>query len=367
MLWPTLEKVRILGENFPMRVLPRFLCLLLLLSGGVANAAVVFMYHRFGEDRYPSTNVRLEQFEAHLQHLDEAGYQVWPLVRIAKYLQDGRELPDRVVAITIDDAYDSIYNQAWPRLRERGWPFTVFVTTDPVDNGIRGQMDWAQMREMARAGVHFANHSTAHDKLHIRLAGESVADWEVRIRADLAHAEARLRKELGASVPDSPPLFAYPYGEYSAALTALLADLGYVAFGQHSGAVGVGSDLQTLPRFPMAEAYADLDEFRQKAATLPLPLREIRPRDSVLGANNPPRLAATLGPVDGDPRRLGCFASNQGALEVEWLDADHQRFEVQAEKPYRPGRARYNCTLPSREAGRFYWFSQPWIIPGGDQ
>jgi peptidoglycan/xylan/chitin deacetylase (PgdA/CDA1 family) len=339
--------------------------LLLLLSGGAANAAVVFMYHRFGEDRYPSTSVRLEQFDAHLQHLDEAGYEVWPLERIVAYLRRGEELPDRVVALTIDDAYASIYEQAWPRLRHRGWPFTVFVATDPVDDGIRGYMSWAQMREMARAGVHFANHSRAHDKLHQRLAGESASAWEARVRADLAHAQARLREELGAAVPASPRLFAYPYGEYDARLTAIVADLGYIAFGQHSGAVGAGSDLYSLPRFPMAEAYAELGEFKQKAATLALPLSEIDPRDPVLGdGNNPPRFAATLGRVSGDPKRLNCFASNQGALEVQWLDAEGRRFAVQAAQPYRPGRARYNCTLPSRETGRFYWFSQPWIIPG---
>lgn len=341
------------------------LVLLLLLLAGSAQAAVVFMYHRFGESRYPSTSVRLEQFEAHLQHLEAGGYQVWPLERIARVLQQGGALPDRVVAITIDDAYASIYHEAWPRLRARGLPFTVFVATDPVDQGIPGYMTWEQMREMAGAGVHFANHSRSHGKLHRRQAGESGAAWAARVRADIEHAEARLRAELGAAVPEAPAVFAYPYGEYNAALAALVAEQGYIAFGQHSGAVGAGSDLYTLPRFPMAEAYADLDEFRQKAATLPLPLLQREPLEPVLGSNNPPRLSATLGEVDADPRRLACFASGQGALQVQWLD--QHRFTVQAGKAYPPGRARYNCTLPARAAGRFYWYSQPWIILGGSE
>lgn len=339
-------------------------CLLLGLLSSTAHAAVVFMYHRFGEDRYPSTSVRLEQFDAHLEHLAAAGYQVWPLARIAEQLQAGIALPDKVVAITVDDAYSSVYEQAWPRLRERGWPFTVFVATDPVDRQLRGYMRWEQMREMAAAGVHFANHSRRHDKLHIRLPGETAVDWAERVRADLAHAEQRLRAELGAAaVPASPRLFAYPYGEYSLELTDLLAELGYVAFGQHSGAVGPESDLQALPRFPMAEAYADLPEFRQKAAALPLPLREREPLDPILGDNNPPRFSASIGPTRTSPARLTCYASNQGRLTVQWL-AD-RRFSVQAGKPYPPGRARYNCTLPAGEPGRFYWYSQPWIVPGG--
>lgn len=340
-----------------------FACLLLGLLSSTAHAAVVFMYHRFGEDRYPSTSVRLEQFDAHLEHLAAAGYQVWPLARIAEHLQAGAALPDKVVAITIDDAYSSVYEQAWPRLRTRGWPFTVFVATDPVDLQLRGYMRWEQMREMAAAGVHFANHSRRHDKLHVRLAGETAAAWAARVQADIAHAEQRLQAELGAAVPTSPRLFAYPYGEYSLELAGLLAELGYVAFGQHSGALGLESDLQALPRFPMAEAYAALSEFRQKAAALPLPLREREPLDPVLSGNNPPRFTATIGPTKSNPTRLTCYASNQGQLAVQWLDG--RRFSVQASKPYPPGRARYNCTLPAGEPGRFYWFSQPWIVPGG--
>lgn len=341
------------------------LLLTLCLLSSAANAAVVFMYHRFGESAYPSTSVRLSQFDAHLQHLDDAGYQVWPLSRIAAKLAAGEALPDRVVAISIDDAYSSIYEHAWPRLRERGWPFTVFVTTDPIDRGSHGYMSWEQMREMARGGAQFANHSRSHDKLHLRRAGESAAAWEARIRADLGHAEARLRAELRAAVPDTPRLLAYPYGEYSLALTKLVAELGYIAFGQHSGALGVGQDLLSLPRFPMAEAYAEPAEFRQKAATLPLILRGLDPADPVVGADNPPRLSAILDSAYGDPRRLNCFASGQGALEVKWPDPDGRRFSIRAAKPYPPGRARYNCTLPAREAGRYHWYSQPWIIPGG--
>ncbi len=62
--------------------------------------AVVFMYHRFGDDRFPSTNVTLEQFESHLDYLAEQEYRIWPLARIIRHLRCGRDLPDRVIAIT---------------------------------------------------------------------------------------------------------------------------------------------------------------------------------------------------------------------------------------------------------------------------
>ena len=82
-----------------------------------ADHAVILMYHRFGEDQYPSTNVRLEQFEEHLEVLAQGQYNVLPLDDIVAHLQSGEPLPDRTVAITIDDAYLSVYEQAFPRLQ----------------------------------------------------------------------------------------------------------------------------------------------------------------------------------------------------------------------------------------------------------
>ena len=94
-----------------------------------ADHAVILMYHRFGEDTIPSTNIRLEQFDRHLEILASGDYTVWPIGKIVTHLQTKQPLPDRTVGISIDDAYLSVYTEAWPRLKERGFPFTLFVAT----------------------------------------------------------------------------------------------------------------------------------------------------------------------------------------------------------------------------------------------
>ena len=81
-----------------------------------ADHAVILMY-RFGENNYPSTNIRLEQFDAHLEVLASSEYNVMALADIIDRIQGGQSLPDRTVAITIDDAYLSVYTEALPRLR----------------------------------------------------------------------------------------------------------------------------------------------------------------------------------------------------------------------------------------------------------
>lgn len=356
--------------NYPLPQSARLLLLAACLYTGAAGAeisnAVVFMYHRFGETAYASTNVQLGQFDAHLQHLAAEHYQIWPLQRIVEHLQKGQAIPDRTVAITVDDAYLSVYTQAYPRLKRRGWPFTVFVSTDAVDQHLPAFMSWAQMREMQRDGVVFANHSSSHDYLIRHKPGESRTAWRERVAADIARAQRRLTEELG----EPPMLFAYPYGEYDGALADLVKELGFVAFGQHSGAIGPWSDLRALPRYPMAEAFADLAEFRAKAASLALPVREVEPWDPVISGETPPLMKATLAPSDARLSALSCFDNHGDKIEVNWIRQDSGNttgtavFTARARQALPKGRSRYNCTAPSAQANRYYWFSHPWIQLG---
>ncbi len=348
-----------------MRILVGLLLGTILSAGNVGaespGHAVAFMYHRVDDSRYPSTNVRQEDFGAQLDYLAREGFRIWPLERIVHQLKTGMPIPERTIAITFDDAYYSVYENAWPQLRERDWPFTVFVSTHVVDRGLSGIMNWEQMREMQAAGVRFANHSTSHDHLLARRPGKTATTWSKRVKKDILAAEARLREELGEAV-NPGRLFAYPFGEYSSALADLVQDLGYVGFGQHSGAMGPLSDLRALPRYPINEDFSDLDEFAIKANSLPLPVISFTPRDPLVESNNPPRLSITLAPDGIDPERLACYGGYQGRLALEWVERDERRFSVQAPEPFDPGRARYNCTAPSA-GGNWYWFSQPWVIP----
>lgn len=323
---------------------------------GAEQRAVVLMYHRFGEDRHPSTSVRLEQFEAHLEHLDRHGFHVVPLTDVVAAIEGRAELPDSAVAITIDDAYRSIHAEAWPRLRRHGYPFTVFVSTDAVDQGLSDYLTWDQMREMSQDGAGFANHGASHASLIERLAGESEAEWLTRVREDVGTGARRLAEEL----KPVPGLFAYPYGEYDTAVAGIVEQLGYVAFGQQSGAVGPSSDRRALPRFPMAEAFADIDDFRVKVASLPLPVAALEPWDPVTRTPRP-RLVLSLAPTDAAVDRLACFVSGVGRVEVEWLE-EGRRFVVEVGQDLPKGRSRCNCTAPAARSSRFHWFSHQWVV-----
>jgi len=333
--------------------------IVLLIVSGVAPAsdeAVILMYHRFGDDRHPSTNIRVEQLEAQLDYLIDQGFTVVPLADVVAAIRGDGNLPDRAVAITVDDAYRSVHAVGYPRFRERGMPFTVFVATDPVDGGQADFMTWDQMREMAEHGATIANHGATHDSVIERRGGESRSAWLARVRADVAKGARRLSEELDPL----EGVFAYPYGEYDEATAAVISDLGLIAFGQHSGAVGPLIDMRALPRYPMAEAFADMNDFAIKVASRPLPVASVTPWDPVT-SNRRPRIEVELAATDARLERLTCFVSGQGEVAIEWLEP-RRRFAVAPEKDLSASRNRVNCTAPAASGDRFHWFSHPWVV-----
>ena len=94
----------------------------------------------------------------------------------------------------MDDGYLSIYREAYPRFKEAEIPFTVFVSTDPIDRGFSGFMTWDQIREIRDNGVTIG----AHTATHLHMPANSLA----RNQEDMARSIARLEEELG-SVPRS--------------------------------------------------------------------------------------------------------------------------------------------------------------------
>jgi peptidoglycan/xylan/chitin deacetylase (PgdA/CDA1 family) len=314
-----------------------------------ADHAVVVMYHRFNEQDFPSTNIRLEQFDEHLAELTSGKYTVLPLPEIAAALKAGTPLPDRTVGISVDDAYASVYEFAWPRLKKAGLPFTLFVATDAVDRKLGGIMTWDQIRELKAAGVTIGHHTVSHSHMPTKPA-------EANLR-EITEASARFKEELGSV----PGIFAYPYGEASLELEAMVKQQGFdAAFGQHSGVLHASLGSFYLPRFAMNEAFGGIGRFRLAVNALALPVADVTPADHLISNNNPPAMGFTLVPPRPEGTdRLACFASHEGRARLEWLG--DVRVEIRVNQPFPPGRGRVNCTLPGPD-GRWYWLGRQFFI-----
>lgn len=325
-----------------------------------ASAAVVILYHHVSDTTPKSTSISPAAFEAQMDYLAKNNFTVVPLLELTEKLRKGEPLPDKTVAISFDDSYASVYESAFPRLKKRGWPFTFFVNTDAVGTG-KIFVNWDQLREMAKAGATIANHSSSHTHLPRREGSESAAQWRDRITQDINNAQQKIKQEIGTA----PMILAYPFGEYDVDVQRVAKKLGYIAFGQQSGALYGKGDLQSVPRFPFGGSFTALDDFILKVNTKPMPLTEVefygdnkqKQENLIVRESEKPWLVLTLSD-DSLLKKINCFATGQGAITTAVID---NKLWVQPNKPLGTGRTRYNCTAYAGEKGRFYWYTQQWL------
>lgn len=330
-----------------------FFCCLLALTFST-QAAVMLIYHHVAEDTPRVSSVTPSEFRAHLQYLRDNQFDVIGLDVLIEQLKNGKSIADNAVVITFDDSYENNYTTAHPILQEFGYPYTIFISPGAVDQRIGPVLSWQQIKKMSEDGVLVANHAMWHEHMARPEAGESETAWLQRMEQSILQAEQRIKEETG----QSHRWLAYPYGEFSGPLEALVERLGFIGIGQQSGAIGPLTKLTRIPRFPAAGQYADLKDLSQKLRTLAFPITAYPAAEQVI-STNPPSLRLTLDITDFRKQQLRCFAGSE-ILEPRWLDDN--TFEVTASKPVNRGRSRYNCTAPSiSKRGYFYWYSQPWL------
>lgn len=327
-------------------------------SSFAADHCVVLQYHHINEETPGITSVTPEQFQQHLDYLLTHEHAVMPLVDVVNRLKNGDDLPEKCVALTIDDAYLSAYTEAFPRTRRYAFPLTVFVSTKAVDDGHKSHLSWDQIREMHAAGIDFQNHGHAHAHLVRMQDGEHPDDWEQRVAVDIQSAQNRLSAEIGVT----PTLFAYPYGEYNGALRDIVGSMGLTAFGQQSGPVWRAADFTALPRFPMASFYARMRTFPNKVNSLPLPITGAFPLEPVVPLDDwQPSLTLVFRPDVANRERLTCYMNGSPEVTYEWLDQPQGAVLISPKGRLNVGRNRTNCTLPTGQTGRLAWYSHNWI------
>jgi peptidoglycan/xylan/chitin deacetylase (PgdA/CDA1 family) len=113
--------------------------------------ARIFMFHRFG----PPADVDPRRLPADyldrlLGHLDRH-YRVIPLRELAARLREGRALPRRAVALTVDDAYADFGQDAYPVFVRHQMPVTLYVVSDFAAGGI--WLWWDVLRFLLDAAV----------------------------------------------------------------------------------------------------------------------------------------------------------------------------------------------------------------------
>ncbi len=322
---------------------------------------VILQYHHVSTKTPMSTSIAPEKFAEHLAYLYRH-FTVIDLPSAMYALQHKQQLPNRAVAITFDDGFANILNNAHPLLQRYGFPYTIFI--NPQSIGVEpSQLTWLEIKQMAQQNVTFANHTLNHLHMLNRKSDpvsgtpESTEIWLERIMQNINAAEAIIAKQVGYSLQ----YVAYPYGEYNRVLADRIKAEGYLGFAQHSGAVASHTDFSAIPRFPAAGRYANLKTLAVKLNSLAMPLIDTNitsPEIREYGDDFPTSMELTLATNDLSVKRVNCFFQGDVTATSSTANVVH----VTLPEAFPVGRSRINCTVPSKQhKRRFYWFSQPFF------
>ena len=318
---------------------------------------VCFIYHRFGDSRYPTTNVSVADFETHLEQLLENDFQLLTFSEAVSYLNSSGP-PKKTAVITIDDGYKSFYRNALPLLKKFKVPATLFINTETVGGDY---MTWDELRDVVKSNVEIGNHTHSH-KYFLDLPAES---RYTSFKEEIELSQSIIKKKLSIE----PKVFSFPYGELDIKMKDIVRQAGFVAAAaQNSGVLSKEADLFQCPRFPMSEAYSSKGQFAGKLSMHSLQILSESPEGFTLENENPPTLTLSFAVDNLDLKQLQCFVQG-GECVVQTLETNGSSvtLKVHALKPLTSRRRTlYTITIPDKK-GRWHWYSHLWINPNVHQ
>ncbi len=289
------------------------------------------MYHRFNENKYPSTNINMEVFKKQFELIKE---QKISFINPEDFKLNFNTPKERKkILITIDDGFTSFYENAWPYLKERKIPFILFISTEAI--GKYGYMDWNQIKEIEKEKFAFiGNHSHSHEYL----VGYNFNEF----KKDIDTSIDIFKNNIGYN----PVFFSYPFGEYSLEQKEYISSKFDFAFGQHSGIIDINKDKYELPRFPINEKYGDLERFSFILNLYPLEYKNIFPKDKyILQSQNPPKTIIEFFNEQKNLDKINCFSDEGNKWDKSNLELIENKLHIKFRDKFYFRRGRINCSL----------------------
>jgi peptidoglycan/xylan/chitin deacetylase (PgdA/CDA1 family) len=216
-----------------------------------AAETVILCYHRFGPTVADSMTTRTSVFEQQLARLKSEGYQFVTLDAVIDGLRGRAPLPDKAVALTIDDGHITVYAELLPIIRREHLPVTLFIYPSAISNASYA-MTWDQLREMKDTGlVAIQSHTYWHPNFKTERKRLDDAAYAKLVKVQLEKPRAVLNQRLGVEAD----VLAWPFGIHDPELEAAAVAAGYrasLALGERRARDT--DPPQALPRFLIADA-----------------------------------------------------------------------------------------------------------------
>jgi len=180
----------------------------------------VIMYHDILPKKEVFFDITPEEFEQHLQLLQENGLTPISLNQLVAHLRTGLPLPEKPILLTFDDGYGSHYKYVYPLLKKYGYPgvFSIYTLNIGKNTG-RTHVTWDQLREMATDPlVTISAHSVTHPQDVTVLPDD-------KLRMEVVESKRIIEAKLGIPIR----YFTYPEGKYDARVEKFVQAAGYEA------------------------------------------------------------------------------------------------------------------------------------------
>ena len=183
----------------------------------------ILTYFRFSKNQTSELTVSETAFRDQMKYLKENGYRVITLGNLLDFLDFKVQIPKKSVLITFDDGWGSLYDIAFPILRDYGFSATLFVYTDFI--GGRKALTWEQINELAKNGFDIQCKTKTHRDLVKLNEGESFREYFKAVRNEISLSKQIIEQKLNKKCK----YMAYPYGETNDLVIALVKREGYRA------------------------------------------------------------------------------------------------------------------------------------------
>lgn len=227
--------------------------------GRRAYVVPILMYHSVntGAAKENRLVVSPETFEWQVRFLKERRYNVVTLEELSSLIRAKKKIPDKTVAITLDDGYRDNFTYAFPVLKKYGLRATFFIIVNEVGRMQGDRLNWEQLRKMQDSGlITIGSHAVGPDPL-------TKIKSEEELRRQIFDAKKILEEKLGRPVET----FAYPEGRFNAHIRQLVIDAGYkVAVATSPGRDYPNDDTYALKRIRISENAKNLFVFWLKAS-----------------------------------------------------------------------------------------------------
>jgi poly-beta-1,6-N-acetyl-D-glucosamine N-deacetylase len=180
----------------------------------------IMMYHDILPEKQVFFDVTPEEFESHLQAIQQNGLTPITVDHLMTHLRTGLPLPEKPILLTFDDGYAGHYDYVYPLLKKYGYPATFSIYTAKVGKKLgRSSLTWEQLREMSKDPlVTIAAHSVTHPPDLRTLT-------DTQLQTEIVQSKQILEQELGIPIH----YFTYPEGKYDARVAQLVEAAGYQA------------------------------------------------------------------------------------------------------------------------------------------